>query len=153
LARAAGDGFLSIETLSWRLDAALAARDIASLDDLVADLPWYRRPPAAALRAFWHWLTAPDEPATPLVIPAAAELVVLGRSEDCDVALDDHAISRHHVRLRRTSEGWDILDLGSTNGTWLNGRRITNAIGRPGDVLALADRAFRLPPGRILRGP
>jgi hypothetical protein len=145
LARAAGDGFLSLDTLSLRLDAALVARDVDNLDALVADLPWYRQPPAAALRAVWRWLTEPAEPPTRLVIPAEAEMLVIGRSADCDLAIDDRTISRHHARIRRTIEGWDVLDLGSTNGTWLNGRRITSAVGLPGDELELADRRFVLP--------
>jgi FHA domain/Domain of unknown function (DUF1707) len=145
LARAAGDGFLSLDTLSLRLDAALAARDVDRLDALVADLPWYRQPPAAVLRAIWRWLTEPPEPPTRLVVPAAAQMFVIGRSPDCDLAIDDRAISRHHARIRRTIEGWDVLDLGSTNGTWLNGRRITSAVGVPGDELELADRRFVLP--------
>jgi hypothetical protein len=145
LARAAGDGFLSLDTLSLRLDAALAARDVDNLDALVADLPWYRQPPGALLRAVWRWLTEPADPPTRLVVPAEAEMLVIGRSADCDLAIDDRAISRHHARIRRTIEGWDVLDLGSTNGTWLNGRRITSAVGLPGDELELADRRFVLP--------
>jgi len=145
LARAAGDGLLSLDTLSLRLDAALAARDVDNLDALVADLPWYRQPPAAVVRAVWHWLTEPVEPPTRLAVPADAEMLVIGRSSDCDVAIDDRAISRHHARLRRTIEGWDVLDLGSTNGTWLNGRRITSAVALPGDELDLANRRFVLP--------
>ena len=145
LARAAGDGFLSLDTLSLRLDAALAARDIDNLDALVADLPWYRRPPGAVLRAVWHWLVEPAEPPTRLAVPAEAETLTIGRSSDCDLAIDDRAVSRHHARLRRTIEGWDVLDLGSTNGTWLNGRRITSAVALPGDELDLADRRFVLP--------
>jgi hypothetical protein len=115
------------------------------LDALVADLPWYRRPPAGVLRALWQWLMEPREPAARLVVPAGTEAVVLGRSYECDISVDGHAIPRHHVRIRRTIEGWDVLDLGSTNGTWLNGRRITSAIALPGDELALADHRFLLP--------
>jgi FHA domain/Domain of unknown function (DUF1707) len=145
LARAAGEGFLSVDTLSMRLDAAFRAREVDRLDVLVADLPWYRRPPAAVLRAFWRWLVEPSEPPARLVVPGDAELLVIGRSPDCDVALEDRAVSRHHARLRRTSEGWNVLDLGSTNGTWLNGRRIVHAVGRPGDELQLAGNRVLLP--------
>jgi hypothetical protein len=145
LARAAGEGFLSVDTLSMRLDAAFSARDVERLDVLVADLPWYRRPPAAVLRSVWHWLTASSDPPLALIVPAEAEMLVIGRGPDCDVAIEDRAVSRHHARLRRTLEGWDILDLGSTNGTWLNGRRIVSAVGKPGDELVLARRRLLLP--------
>jgi hypothetical protein len=144
LSRAAGEGFISLDTLSLRLDAAFAARDVERLDALVADLPWYRRPPSAIVRAAWEWLAGAPAPRQ-LVIPAHTELVVLGRHPDCDIAIADDAVSRHHARLRRTPEGWDVLDLGSTNGTWLNGRRITSAVAQPGDELSLADYVMRLP--------
>jgi hypothetical protein len=145
LARAAGDGFLSVDTLSIRLDAVFGARDVDRLDALVSDLPWHRRPPAAVLRAFWHWLTEPAGPPPLLVVPSQTQMVVIGRSPECDISLEHRAISRHHARLRRTPEGWDILDLDSTNGTWLNGRRITSAVGQPGDELALAGHRLLLP--------
>jgi FHA domain/Domain of unknown function (DUF1707) len=145
LTRAAGEGFLSVETLSMRLDAAFGARDVDRLDALVADLPWYRRPPAAIVRAVWRWLTAIDDAPALLVVPAATEAVVLGRSPNCDVPFGDRDVSRHHVRLRRTPDGWDVLDLGSTNGTWLNGRRVERALAQPGDELALAGRRVLLP--------
>src|SRR4051812_32783252 len=109
LGRAAGEGFLSIDTLSLRLDAALAARDVDRLDALVADLPWYRRPPSTVARALWRWLTEPAQPPTRLAIPAEAQMLVIGRGADCHISVDDHAISRHHARLRRTIEGWDVL--------------------------------------------
>jgi hypothetical protein len=145
LARAAGKGFLSVDTLSLRLDAAFAARDVDRLDALVADLPWYRRPPVTVARAVWRWLTEPAQPPTRLAIPAEAQMFVIGRGADCDISVEDHAISRHHARFRRTIEGWDVLDLGSTNGTWLNGRRITSAVALPGDELELARQRFLLP--------
>ena len=51
--------------------------------------------------------------------------VVLGRSEDCDVVLDDRRISRHHCRLTPSSDGeWTLEDLGSQTGTLLGGVRI-----------------------------
>jgi pSer/pThr/pTyr-binding forkhead associated (FHA) protein len=71
--------------------------------------------------------------------------VVLGRSPDCDIALSQGSVSRHHARLRRTREGWDVLDLGSTNGTWLNGRLVSSAVAQPGDVLSLADHPVVVP--------
>jgi hypothetical protein len=145
LSRAAGEGFLSLDTLSLRVESALTARDSDRLDELVSDLPWYRRPPATLARAIWIWLTRPDEPPALLAIPAGTEVVVLGRSPDCDIALSQGSVSRHHARLRRTREGWDVLDLGSTNGTWLNGRLVSSAVAQPGDVLSLADHPVVVP--------
>jgi hypothetical protein len=145
LARATGEGFLSIDTLSMRLDAAFSARDVDRLDRLVGDLPWYRRPPGAVLRALWRWLIEPADPPARLIAPEEADVLVIGRGSDCDIPLLDRAVSRHHARLRRTPEGWDVLDLGSTNGTWLNGRRIVRAVAQPGDELQVADSRVLLP--------
>lgn len=50
---------------------------------------------------------------------------VIGRSRDCDLVLDDANASRHHAEVRPSGGAWVIVDLGSTNGVKLNGRRIT----------------------------
>ncbi len=49
---------------------------------------------------------------------------VVGRSRDCDVVLEDSGISRRHAEIRPLEGGWEIEDLGSTNGVILNGREI-----------------------------
>ena len=50
--------------------------------------------------------------------------LVLGRSRDCDVVVDDPNVSRRHAEIRHTDEGWTVADMGSTNGTLVDGRRI-----------------------------
>ena len=51
--------------------------------------------------------------------------IVLGRDADADVALtDDHAVSRAHAVLEPIGSGWSVRDLGSANGTTVNGERI-----------------------------
>jgi FhaA, N-terminal domain/FHA domain len=49
---------------------------------------------------------------------------VIGRSRDCDVVLEDSGISRRHAEIRPTPDGWEIEDLGSTNGVLVNGLRV-----------------------------
>ena len=63
--------------------------------------------------------------------------MVLGRSRDCDVVLDDPNVSRRHAELRREGDGWVIADLGSTNGVKLNGRQVDEAPLEAGDEITL----------------
>ena len=72
--------------------------------------------------------------------PLQGERVVVGRSRDCDLILPDVLLSRRHVELVRSAEGWLVRDLGSLNGTRLNGARVENeALLRNGDVVEIAD--------------
>jgi hypothetical protein len=72
--------------------------------------------------------------------------LVLGRSRDCDVVLDDPNVSRRHAELRREAGSWVIVDLGSTNGIKVNGHRTESARLEPGDEigLGLARLSFEL---------
>ena len=65
---------------------------------------------------------------------------VVGRSSECDLILPDVILSRRHAELVRAAEGWAVRDLGSLNGTRLNGVRIVGeAPLHDGDVIALSD--------------
>jgi hypothetical protein len=57
---------------------------------------------------------------------------VIGRSRDSDIVLGDANASRHHAEILPTEGGWSIGDLGSTNGTAVNGRRIRGAVALSG---------------------
>lgn len=50
--------------------------------------------------------------------------LLIGRDENSDIQLDGQAISRQHARIERTDDGWRIVDLGSTNGSYLGGARL-----------------------------
>jgi hypothetical protein len=70
-------------------------------------------------------------------------VAVLGRSRNCDCVLEDPNISRRHAELRRNSNGdWQIVDLGSTNGVEVNGRRVDASRLAPGDEVALGTVTF-----------
>ncbi|WP_058234638.1 FhaA domain-containing protein [Devriesea agamarum] len=55
-------------------------------------------------------------------------VTVIGRGGDSDIILDDSGVSRHHVELRRERTGLVVTDLGSTNGTFLDGERIRTPV-------------------------
>ena len=71
--------------------------------------------------------------------------LTIGRSPDCDVSLHDIQLSRHHCRLERTRDGWVLTDLGSKNGTVIDGRDVTEHVLRPGEVFRIGrvDVTFR----------
>jgi hypothetical protein len=64
--------------------------------------------------------------------------VTMGRSRQCDVMLDDPNISRTHAEIRARGGSWVLTDLGSTNGSRLNGRRVDGSeVLKPGDEIEL----------------
>ncbi len=65
----------------------------------------------------------------------AAAAVMLGREPGCAVRLDQDGVSRRHARLEAVAEGWRVIDLGSTNGTFVNGRRVSAEALADGDEL------------------
>jgi hypothetical protein len=72
--------------------------------------------------------------------------VVLGRSREADIVLGDPNVSRRHAELRRDENGWQVVDLGSTNGIKVNGQRVDDAVLRPGDriTIGVTDLTFEL---------
>jgi FhaA, N-terminal domain/FHA domain len=63
--------------------------------------------------------------------------VVIGRSRDCDIQLADANVSRRHAELRQEGASFWIVDLGSTNGIEVNGKRVKRAKLRSGDTITL----------------
>ena len=63
--------------------------------------------------------------------------IVIGRSRDCDIQLADSNVSRRHAELRQEGASYWIVDLGSTNGTEVNGKRVKRAKLRDGDKIML----------------
>jgi hypothetical protein len=63
--------------------------------------------------------------------------VVIGRSKDCDIQLADANVSRRHAELRQEGASYWIVDLGSTNGLEVNGKRVKRAKLRSGDTITL----------------
>jgi pSer/pThr/pTyr-binding forkhead associated (FHA) protein len=71
-------------------------------------------------------------------------LVLLGRDPGCDVRLESCRVSRIHCCLSRDRDEILVRDLGSTNGTMINGRRVESGRLRAGDELAIAHLFYRL---------
>ncbi len=67
-------------------------------------------------------------------------VVTLGRDITNDIVINDPEVSRHHCRLTQGGGGYTVEDLGSTNGTFVNGQRLTGARPlQPGDMLGLGE--------------
>jgi hypothetical protein len=78
------------------------------------------------------WLTVDGERH-----PVDRRVLVLGRAQDCDVQLADPNVSRRHAELRQEETSYWIVDLGSTNGMEVNGRRLRQAKLEGGDRITL----------------
>ena len=76
----------------------------------------------------------------------SGDRVMVGRSRECDVVVSDQNVSRRHIELRRGERGWAAVDLGSTNGMKVNGRRVSHAELEPGDriTIGITDLTFEL---------
>lgn len=72
--------------------------------------------------------------------PVTGDSVTLGRAKDCDVVLPEREVSRHHARIERDTTGYVLRDLGSRNGTAVNGEALGNLPYRlrDGDEIELA---------------
>jgi hypothetical protein len=150
------DGFLNQESLVLRVDAALRARWLSELDQVLEDLPGPRPSLAEVVRGrladagrmLRRGLAAPppavwgrSRPAAApqvLVLPSSTQdSLTIGRDVACDLVLLDMTVSRSHADLRRASDGWLLSDSGSTNGTRLNGWRVTEPVPlRAGDEVS-----------------
>lgn len=73
--------------------------------------------------------------------------MILGRLATCDWLVEDASVSRRHARVIRDGETWLLEDLGSSNGTLLNGVRVPRLTLRAGDLVTLGSVAFDVLPG------
>ena len=71
------------------------------------------------------------------VIPLESTLLSIGRGLNNDIILEDTRVSRHHAQLRYRARRFWITDLGSTNGTFVNGEQVAERALRDGDIISL----------------
>lgn len=168
------EGRLTHETFSHRVEEVLRARANGELLRVVADLPSQRRLRTAviavgrrAMRAADRWLRGwPPVLTLPVVTTTATTGAVttgavttgavttiagpqgrftIGRESACDMTLADETVSRWHASLELSAGGWLLADLGSTNGTRLNGWRVTGPMPvRAGDMVSFGQATFVL---------
>ncbi|WP_415949015.1 FHA domain-containing protein [Streptomyces sp. KLOTTS4A1] len=170
LREGAAQGMLSHDTFVRRVELALAARRSYELARLTADLP--RRPgggrmlgaltgAVGALSAFtvrvrraWEAERLPKLllplPGPSSSSPTSSEHGIphslrIGRDPGSSLRLSHETVSRRHAELVLQGGIWVLRDLGSTNGTSVNGRRVVGAtVVREGDHIAFGSMRFRL---------
>jgi hypothetical protein len=69
--------------------------------------------------------------------------LVVGRMPECDVALSDPNVSRRHAEVRRQGTGFVVVDLGSTNGTRVNGAQVKERLLNNGDEITVGATKLR----------
>ncbi|WP_042371706.1 DUF1707 and FHA domain-containing protein [Streptacidiphilus neutrinimicus] len=155
-------GRLSQDTFLRRMELAFAARARHELDALTADLPTDGRVVRALTKAVAAvatlkvrldnaWRT-PQLPALPLPRNPSGP-VKIGRLPGCDLKLGDESVSRVHAELRLEGGVWLLRDLGSTNGTQVNGWRVIGTVPvRAGDRVSFGSVSFRLAVTGVPRG-
>jgi FHA domain/Domain of unknown function (DUF1707) len=148
-------GRLSQDTFMRRMELALAARGRPELAALTADLVadegrmtrWATRVVGASsafslrMREAWRIERLPK-----LLLPEPGPYPLrIGRDLACGLRIAHDSVSRVHAELRREGELWVLRDLGSMNGTWINGRRLAGAtVVRPGDQVRFGTVGYRL---------
>ncbi|MEU9366558.1 DUF1707 and FHA domain-containing protein [Streptomyces avermitilis] len=148
-------GRLSHDTFIRRMELALVARQPAELAALTADLPAEKRLSrlvfgtveavsgfTVRLRRAWQ---AERLPKLLLPHPGSTHPLRIGRDPASGLRLSHDTVSRVHAELSRQGGLWVLRDLGSTNGTTVNGRRVIGAaVVRDGDQVSFGNMAFRL---------
>ena len=75
--------------------------------------------------------------------------VLIGRGDDCDIKLVSDRVSRHHCEILYKDGRYELRDLGSTNGTYVDGARVTGTVLRSGAVINVPTQVFAFS-GRLL---
>ncbi|MFJ7158975.1 FHA domain-containing protein [Streptomyces sp. NPDC101118] len=154
LREGAAQGKLSHDTFLRRMELALVARRSEELSALTADLasenPWSKRlfgwvsrvsAVTVDVRRAWQKEKLPK-----LLLPRpGSHALRIGRDPGNGLRLSHDTVSRVHAELSMRDGLWVLHDLGSTNGTTVNGRRVTGStVVRDGDQVGFGSMSFRL---------
>jgi hypothetical protein len=148
------EGRLSTDTFADRVGLAFRAKSRAELAELTSDVRPRSAPRRLLLDAI-EWLStlqaeieaAWTRPRVPtLALPAATGTrMLIGRAPNCDCVLPETCVSRAHAQLWRDGDRWLLRDLGSRNGTRVNGMSVIEATEvHPGDRVSLGGAPYRL---------
>lgn len=91
-------------------------------------------PPDSAWRAV---LLVRTDGAAPVQFDLGGALISIGRASDNDVIVDDPQVSRHHCQLKLQHGAYSFADLGSRNGSWVNGQQVSEVALGPGDLIQI----------------
>ena len=87
----------------------------------------------------------PARPAPMVFPPGRGTSFTIGRTQDCDLRITDMSVSRRHAQLERGEDGWLLSDLGSHNGTRVNGWRVRGQVPvRVGDMVCFGTAEYSL---------
>ena len=148
------EGRLSTDTFAERVRLAYQARSGAELAELTSDVR-PASPPRRLLLTAVEWLSglqadlkaAWSRPRVPsLALPRIDGVrVVVGRAPDCDCVVPEDCASRRHAEIWREGGRWFLRDLGSRNGTRLNGMLVAGPVEiRAGDRVSLGGATYLL---------
>ncbi|MGI8872363.1 MAG: FhaA domain-containing protein [Candidatus Limnocylindria bacterium] len=92
------------------------------------------QPPDSAVRAY---LLVRTDGGSPVQFDLGGPLITIGRASDNDVIVDDVQVSRHHCQLKLQHGAYSFADLGSRNGSLVNGQPVSEIALGPGDVIRI----------------
>jgi hypothetical protein len=108
----------------------------ANPDTMVFDRVRPEDAPESARRAY---LLVSTRGSRPVQFDLGGPLIGIGRASDNDVIVDDPMVSRHHCQLRLQHGAYSFADLGSRNGSSVNGQAVTQIALGPGDIIRIGD--------------
>jgi hypothetical protein len=108
----------------------------ASPDTMVYARPGGEQTPDSARRAY---LMVSTRGGRPVQFDLGGPLIGIGRASDNDVIVDDPMVSRHHCQLKLQHGAYGFTDLGSRNGSTVNGQPVTQIALGPGDIIRIGD--------------